>query len=106
VSWDAATGFVTGIDQIQPGFVKRDEIAWIGTHRHGPTGDEPYVASYLFAYAIDLPDGMRELRLPVEPRLRILAATIVHEPARVRPARPLYAADLPEPAVAPARRNP
>ena len=43
VSWDPQTGRVSGMDQIHPAFVKRDEIAWIGTHRHDPNGDEPYV---------------------------------------------------------------
>ena len=51
VEWDPRTGIVKGIDQIRPAFVKRDEIAWIGTHRHDPAGNEPYVASYVFAYA-------------------------------------------------------
>ena len=50
VTYDPATGVVGGIDRIRPGFVKRDEIAWIGTHRHAPDEDEVYVASYVFKY--------------------------------------------------------
>jgi alpha-mannosidase len=97
VAWDKETGAVSGIDRIAPGFVKRDEIGWVGTHRHGPHGNQPYIASYLFLYPIDLAAGTRTLRLPNEPRLRILAATAVNEPPRVRPAGAPYAADLPEP---------
>ncbi len=97
VQYDAATGIVKGIDQIRRGFVKRDEIAWVGTHRHGPEGNQPYIASYVFLYAIDLPKGAREVRLPSDDRLRILAMTAVRDPFRTRPATALYASDLAEP---------
>jgi alpha-mannosidase len=95
VSWNPQTGEVSGIENIRPGFVKRDEIAWIGTHRHAPNGNQIYVASYLFMYPIDLPSGARTLVLPANDRLRIMAITAVREPATVRPATLLYARDLP-----------
>ncbi len=95
VSWNPQTGEVSGIENIRPGFVKRDEIGWIGTHRHAPNGNQIYVASYLFMYPIDLPPGARSLVLPVNDRVRIMAITAVREPAPVRPATLLYAADLP-----------
>jgi alpha-mannosidase len=94
VEYDPATGNVKGMDQIRRGFVKRDEIAWVGTHRHAPDGNQPYIASYIFVYAIDLPPGTREVRLPNDPRIRILAMTLAHEPYRVWPARALYASEL------------
>lgn len=96
VKWDRATGDVTGMEQIRPAFLKRDEIAWIGTHRHEPRGNQIYVASYLFAIPIDVPEGTREIRMPDDARIRILAATAVREPHRVRPAGDLYLADVPE----------
>src|SRR5215813_497224 len=95
VQYDVSSGVLKGIDQIRRGFIKRDEIAWIGTHRHGPQGNQPYIASYLFAYRIDLPPGARELRLPNDSRIRILAITVAREPFRLWPASPLYASDLP-----------
>lgn len=98
VQWNPATGEVTGIENIRPGFVKRDEIAWVGTHRHAPGENQIYVASYLFAYAIDLPAGTREIRLPSSKGIRILAATAVREPRRVTPTTTLYASELPDPA--------
>lgn len=101
VSWDIATGVVSGIDQIRPGFVKRDEIAWVGGHRHAPDGNQHYIQTYLFAYAVDLPPGTRAVRLPSDEHLRILAATVVRAPDAVRPAIPLYAAGLANPAAAP-----
>jgi len=94
VSYDPATGVVSGIDQIRPGFVKRDEVAWIGTHRHGPDGNQAYIASYIFAYAIELPPGAREVRLPNDPRIRIFAMTVAHEPYHLWPAAALYSSEL------------
>ena len=58
--WNAQTGEVSGIENIRPGFVKRDEIAWIGTHRHAANGNQIYVASYLFMYPLDLPPGAKD----------------------------------------------
>jgi alpha-mannosidase len=95
VQYDATSGVLKGIDQIRDGFVKRDEIAWIGTHRHGREGNQPYIASYIFAYAIDLPGGARQLQLPKDDRIRVMAITAVREPFRLWPATALYASDLP-----------
>ncbi len=101
VEWDPRTGVVKGIDQIRPAFVKRDEIAWIGTHRHDPAGNEVYVASYLFAYGLDLPAGTREIRLPVNSKIRILAVSVTNEGPRATPAGALYMADYPDHLVVP-----
>ena len=95
VQYDSTTGVLKGIDQIRRGFVKRDEIAWLGTHRHGPQGNQPYIASYIFAYAIDLARGSRQLQLPNDDRIRVMAITAVREPFRLWPATNLYASDLP-----------
>jgi len=98
VKYNPATGVVKGIEQIRRGFVKRDEIAWVGTHRHGPKGNQPYIASYIFSYAIDLPSGAREVRLPNDPRIRIMAMTPARERFRLWPTTALYASDLAQPA--------
>jgi alpha-mannosidase len=95
VQYDATTGIVKGIDQIRRGFVKREEIAWVGTHRHEPNGNQPYIASYIFAYAIDLPAGVREVRLPNDNRIRIMAITAARKPYHFWPATALYSSDLP-----------
>jgi alpha-mannosidase len=96
VQWDPVTGEVRGIENIRRGYVKRDEIAWIGTHRHAPDGNQIYVASYLFVYAIDLPAGSREIVLPRNERLRIMSITAAREPRTSRPSHMLYASDLPD----------
>lgn len=94
-TFDPATGAVSGIDQIRPAFVKRDEIAWVGTHRHTPDGDQIYVPSYVFMYEIELPPGATTLRLPENPSLRIFAISVARGRPPVRPAGALYSKDLP-----------
>jgi alpha-mannosidase len=101
VQWDPKTGHVSGIDQIRPAFVKRDEIAWIGTHRHDPNGNEPYVSSYVFLYALDMAPGTTELRLPPNDRIRILAATVSSEANHATPAGAIYMADFADSYVVP-----
>ncbi len=74
-----------------PGFIKRAPVAWFASHRHAPDGsNEPYAYSYLFARSFDLPPGTSSVRLPDDPGLRILAATVSDEPGGVSPAQPLY----------------
>jgi alpha-mannosidase len=90
VQWDPQTFAVTNLDQLRPAFVKRDEVAWIGTHRHARDGNQVYIMSYVFAYAIDLPAGARTVTLPADDRVRILAVTAAREPSRVRPAIALH----------------
>ncbi|HEY3380678.1 MAG TPA: glycoside hydrolase family 38 C-terminal domain-containing protein [Vicinamibacterales bacterium] len=103
----AAPGKVVGLERIRPGYVKRDDVAWVATHRHTPDGNEPYIFGYLFAYAIDLPAGATAVVLPENTRIRIFAASVASDPAPgTRPAGPLYAQDLasPVPAAAPAAK--
>jgi hypothetical protein len=94
-TFDPKTGALGGIDQIRPAFVKTDEIAWIGTHRHEPGANQIYIPSYVFVYGFDLPAGATAVRLPVNPRIRVLAATAVREPAATVPAGALYGAGIP-----------
>jgi alpha-mannosidase len=76
---------------LQPGYIKRAPLAWFASHDHAPNGsNEAYAYSYLFAYAIDLPAGATALTLPDNPKIRILAASVVQEGAEAVPAHPLY----------------
>jgi alpha-mannosidase len=86
---------VTGLESVRPGFVKRDTLALVTTHRHSRQGDEPYIFGYVFEYAIDLPKGATAIVLPTDSRIRVFAVTAASEPsAPVRTAAPLYAPDL------------
>jgi alpha-mannosidase len=76
---------------ITPGFIKRADIGWFASHRHGTDGaNEPYAYSYLFAYPINLASGAKTLTLPSNEKIRILAITVANEPIGVDPAQPLY----------------
>ncbi|MCB9849694.1 MAG: alpha-mannosidase [Phycisphaerales bacterium] len=77
---------------ITPGFIKRTPIAWFCSHRHHPTrGNEAYQFSYLFAQALPRRIEDRSLRLPNDPRIKIMAVSVAggsNESAV--PAAPLY----------------
>ena len=76
---------------LKPGFIKRADIGWFASHRHGADGHaEPYAYSYLFVYAIDIPPGGKTLVLPENDRIRILAVSVAAEPWVITPAQPLY----------------
>ena len=101
VEWDPRSGTVKGIDQIRPAFVKRDEIAWVGTHRHDPASNEIYVPSYLFLYGFDLPAGTKTITLPANDKVRILAVSVANEGPRATPAGALYMAEYADKLVVP-----
>jgi len=76
---------------LNPGYVKPAPVAWFASHRHLQDGtNDPYAYSYMFAYALDVPDGATTLTLPNNERVRVLAVTLSDEGATVRPAHPLY----------------
>lgn len=76
---------------LRPGFIKRSDVAWFASQRRDAAGNpEPYVYSYLYAYALDMPAGSRTLVLPDNERIRVLAVTVANEPRVTTPAQPLY----------------
>jgi alpha-mannosidase len=75
--------------------VKTDEIAWVGTHRHAPDGNQIYIPSYFYLYGVDVPEGSTEVRLPANPRIRIVAMTLAREPVGAAPPGALYAPAIP-----------
>jgi|HubBroStandDraft_1064217.scaffolds.fasta_scaffold00013_55 alpha-mannosidase len=76
---------------LAPAYIKRADLAWYCSHHHNAAGENvPYGYSYLFAYAIDLPDGAKNMQLPDNDKIRILAVSVVEENPEVKPAQPLY----------------
>ncbi len=76
---------------IQPGYIKRADIAWFCSHRHAADGaNEAYSYSYLFGYRIDLPAGARTLTLPNNDKIRVLAVSVAHGDSEIHPAHQLY----------------
>ena len=77
--------------KIEPGYIKRADLAWYSSHYHDATGKNvSYRYSYLFAYPIDLPAGAKSITLPDNSKIRILALSVADENAAVIPAQPLY----------------
>jgi alpha-mannosidase len=76
---------------MQPGFIKRADVAWFSDHHHTANGlNEPYAYSYLFVYSLPLPAGAKTLTLPDNDKIRVMAISVAQEPAEVKPAAPLY----------------
>ncbi|MFH0991177.1 MAG: glycoside hydrolase family 38 C-terminal domain-containing protein [bacterium] len=75
-----------------PGYVKQDNIAYFTTHRHLANGEnEPYIYTYLFKYALDIPTGAKVLTLPDDERIRLFALTAAYnENDNTHPAQSLY----------------
>jgi alpha-mannosidase len=67
---------VTRIDQP---FAKQAELAWFASHGHYayPSRNEAYQYTYLYAYELALPAGAQTLELPVNPDVKVFAATLV-----------------------------
>ncbi len=84
-------------DNPLPGYIRRDPLAWIGTHRHTPEGeDDAYRFTYLYKYSIPLPPGAKELVLPNHPSIRIMALTLADNPNEyTQPAGYLYDSTTP-----------
>jgi alpha-mannosidase len=82
-------GHVVGFE---PGYIHRAPIAWFCTHRHDPErGDEAYRFSYLFEHVLEKPAGARTVKLPDDPRIKILAMCVSSEGASaLEAAAPLY----------------
>lgn len=76
---------------IEPGFIKRSDVAWYCSHHHTADGkNTPYSYSYLFAVPINVPVNAWTLTLPDNDKIRILAVSAVDEQQEVRPVQPLY----------------
>jgi alpha-mannosidase len=76
---------------LAPAYIKRADLAWYCSHHHNAAGENvPYGYSYLFAYAVDLPDGAKTIQLPDNDKIRVLAMSVAEENPEVRPAQPLY----------------
>lgn len=87
-----AGSFVEEPDQIAPGYINRQDIAWYASHRHNAHNEnEAYQFTYLFRVLLPVPTGTTTLTLPSNPRIRLFAATAVENlPDAASSARPLY----------------
>lgn len=75
------TGFVGqwGHEGHTEGYLKPEQIAYIGTHRHTPDGDCPYEFTYMFKYGINIPKEGAIIILPDDRDVVLFAATLAME---------------------------
>ncbi|MBR4338925.1 MAG: discoidin domain-containing protein [Bacteroidaceae bacterium] len=78
------TGFIGqwGHDGHTQPFFKDADIAYIGTHRHSSTEDEPFEYTYMFRVGIDLPAGAKAIILPGGPKIEPTAEPTQQIPTR------------------------
>jgi alpha-mannosidase len=90
-SIDSANDKYGDMTGIKPGYIKRADLAWYCSHHHDAAGKNvAYAYSYLFAYGIDLPPSAKAVKLPNNPKIRILAISAAEENPEIKPAQPLY----------------
>lgn len=86
---------------LKPGYIKRADLAWFASHHHDAAGKNvDYSYSYLFGYALELPEGTKKIKLPKNENIKILAMSVADENPEVKPAQPLYDV-LPSPTAGP-----
>lgn len=92
------TGFIGqwGWNGYSKGYLKDADIAYVGTHRHSPSGDEAYEFTYMFKFGIDIPEKATYIVLPKNRNIILFAATLVNEPERIRPASALFYTSIKE----------
>ena len=77
--------------QITPGFIKRADVAWYASHRHGTDGsNEAYSYSYLFAIPLDVPQGTKTITRATTAYFGALAITAAKNHTPSEATQPLY----------------
>ena len=72
-------------------FMKNDQVAWVGTHRHEPSGNMAYEFCNMYLYELDMPEGASSVTLPDNSDIVIFAVSKGSSPAKmVKPAVELY----------------
>ncbi len=76
------------------GYVKDARVAYVGTHRHSASADEPYEFTYMFLLKLDIPKGATSVTLPNDEHVVLFAATVADNEATATPASKLFEASL------------
>lgn len=84
--------FTDEISMIEPAYIKKVSIAWVGTHRHFHDATfEPYAFCYLFKYSIPLTPGAGILTLPNDETIKIFAMTVANDKScDIQPAQAFF----------------
>jgi len=74
-------------------YAKTDNIAWFASHCHNnyPMKNQAYQYCYLYKYAIPIPAGAKNITLPNNRGIKILAMTVADPQIEdLKPLQPLY----------------
>ncbi|MEW5924957.1 MAG: glycoside hydrolase family 38 C-terminal domain-containing protein, partial [Candidatus Zixiibacteriota bacterium] len=79
-------------ERIAPSYINRMPVAWYASHRHTPDCENDiYRFTYLYLIDLKISSGAKNLILPANDRIRVMAATLVKTPYdETNPAEPLY----------------
>ena len=90
-AWPRSPKYPDDYLSLTEGYVKPANVAWYSSHHHTPEGlNAPYQYSYLFAYALDLPQGATQLSLPNNPKIRVLAVSVARTNPPTVAVQPLF----------------
>lgn len=66
------------VTSIENAFAKKDNIAWFASHTHVgyPSRNDAYHYCYIYKYEIDIPEGVRNITLPNNKKIKIYAITV------------------------------
>ncbi|NJK94221.1 MAG: discoidin domain-containing protein [Bacteroidales bacterium] len=79
------TGFIGqwGNSNFSEGYLRKADIAWVGTHRHHPLRNDSYIFTHMYRFTIRLPKGAKEIVLPDCNKIAIFSMSLttgtVHE---------------------------
>ena len=84
--------FLEEPQEIAPAYINRMPVAWYGSHRHNASCEnDTYKFTYLFPIVIDLTGKEHTLKLPSNPNIKLLSATLASTPyAETVAAEPLF----------------
>jgi alpha-mannosidase len=78
------------VERIEPGFIKRDELALYTPHLHNDTSNIAYQYGYLFLYTFSIDPKTETIQLPENNAIKVFAITLVDQPwSDVVPTTPL-----------------
>ncbi|MCO7138178.1 carbohydrate-binding protein, partial [[Clostridium] leptum] len=82
--------YVTNMIPERNGYIKEDDVAFVSTHRHYRDTDKIAADTYMFKYALDIPEGATTVTLPDDEDVVIMAATVADESAPGKVVTELY----------------
>ncbi len=79
-------------DRISPAYINRMPVAWYASHRHtSDCENDIYQFTYLFMIDLKIASGAKNLVLPVNDQIRVMAASLVNTSfGEIEPAQSLY----------------